>query len=162
MKKAAVLAVIALPLIAYTGGAWYLGQRIENSHNAQAKQAEGIPNVKLVKRDYQRGLFSSTETVTIELMGDTARALQATGEETIEPIRLTVRTDIRHGPWIGGTEFDAGVAQSELVLEGEALEAVRKVFGETVKNASQPIVANDFKAAFKDMTNDMQALLSGQ
>lgn len=130
MKKAAVLAVVALPLVAYTGGAWYLGQRIENSHNAQAKQTEGIPNVKLVKRDYQRGVFSSTETVVIELMGDTARALQATGEEAIEPIRLTVRTDIRHGPWIGGAEFDAGVAQSELVLEGEALEAVRKVFGD--------------------------------
>ena len=76
MKKAAVLAVIALPLVAYTGGAWYLGQRIQNSHDNQAKQVEGIPNVKLVKRDYQRGLFSSTETVTIELMGDTARALQ--------------------------------------------------------------------------------------
>ena len=131
MKKAAALAVIALPLIAYTGGAWYLGQRIQNSHDSQAKQVEGIPNVKLLKRDYQRGLFSSTETVTIELMGDTARALQAAGEEeTMEPIRLTVRTDIRHGPWLGGAEFDAGVAQSELVLEGEALEMVRKVFGD--------------------------------
>ncbi|MFX5839915.1 DUF945 family protein, partial [Acinetobacter baumannii] len=30
----------------------------------------------------------------------------------------------------GGTEFDAGVAQSELVLDGEAREMVRKVFGD--------------------------------
>lgn len=130
MKKAAALAIIALPLIAYTGGAWYLGQRIQKSHDSQAKQVEGIPNVKLLKRDYQRGLFSSTETVTIELMGDTARALQAAGEEAMEPIRLTVRTDIRHGPWLGVAEFDAGVAQSELVLEGEALEMARKVLGD--------------------------------
>lgn len=130
MKKAVALVIIALPLVAYTGGAWYLGQRIQNSHDAQAKQAEGIPNVKLVNRDYQRGLFASTETVTIELMGDTARALRAAGEEAIEPVRLAVRTDIRHGPWLGGTEFDAGVAHSGLVLEGEALELVRKVFGD--------------------------------
>ncbi|MOA61028.1 hypothetical protein D3C78_1860660 [compost metagenome] len=36
---------------------------------------------------------------------------------------------------------------------------VRKVFGETIKNAEQPIVANDFKVALKGMTDDMQALL---
>jgi hypothetical protein len=39
---------------------------------------------------------------------------------------------------------------------------VRKVFGATLKNASQPIAANDFKVALKDVTNDMHALLSKQ
>ncbi|MNJ05288.1 hypothetical protein D3C73_1665110 [compost metagenome] len=38
-------------------------------------------------------------------------------------------------------------------------KAVRKVFGENLKNASQKITANDFKAAIKGMTSDMQTLL---
>jgi hypothetical protein len=74
---------------------------------------------------------------------------------------------------VGATQAATGHRDqtAELYLEADLVDAktglpvakvVRKVFGETVKNASQPIVANDFKAAFKDMTNDMQALLSRQ
>jgi hypothetical protein len=74
---------------------------------------------------------------------------------------------------VGATQAATGHRDqtAELYLEADLVDArtglpvakvVRKVFGETVKNASQPIVANDFKVAFKDMTNDMQALLSGQ
>jgi hypothetical protein len=60
---------------------------------------------------------------------------------------------------------------AELYIEADLIDAktgmpvakvVRKVFGETVDNASQPVVANDFKAAFKGMTSDMQALLTQQ
>jgi hypothetical protein len=74
---------------------------------------------------------------------------------------------------VGATQAATGHRDqtSELYLEADLVDAktglpvakvVRKVFGETVENASQPIAANDFKAAFKDMTNDMQALLSRQ
>lgn len=74
---------------------------------------------------------------------------------------------------VGATQAATGHRDqtAELYLEADLVDAktglpvakvVRKVFGETVKNASQPIVANDFKAAFKDMKNDMQALLSSQ
>lgn len=129
MKKSALIAAIALP-VAYTGSAWYLGQRIETSLNDQAKQVEGLPSIKVVKRDYQRGLFSSTETVTFELMGDVTRAMQQAGGPAMEAVKITVRSDIRHGPWLGGAEFDAGVANAELVLEGEAKEWVKKVFGD--------------------------------
>jgi hypothetical protein len=38
-------------------------------------------------------------------------------------------------------------------------KAVRKVLGESLENASQPITANDFKAAIKGMTSDMQLIL---
>lgn len=57
---------------------------------------------------------------------------------------------------------------TELYLEGELIDAssgqtvakvVRKVMGTTVKNASQPIVANDFKAAINKLTNDLQAFI---
>lgn len=74
---------------------------------------------------------------------------------------------------VGATQAATGHRDqtAELYLEADLVDAktglpvakvVRKVFGETVKNASQPIVARDFKVAFKGMTNDMQALLSAQ
>ncbi|OLF52943.1 DUF3313 domain-containing protein [Pseudomonas chlororaphis] len=74
---------------------------------------------------------------------------------------------------VGATQAATGHRDqtAQLYLEADLIDAktglpvakvVRKVFGETLENASQPIAANDFKVAFKDMTNDMQALLSKQ
>ncbi|MCY1549422.1 hypothetical protein D9M68_855860 [compost metagenome] len=57
---------------------------------------------------------------------------------------------------------------TELYIEAEFVDAtsglpvvrvVRKAFGETLKNASQEITADDFKAAIRAMTSDMQMLL---
>jgi hypothetical protein len=39
------------------------------------------------------------------------------------------------------------------------MKVVRKVFGKTLENNSQAITANDFKAAIKGVTDDMNALL---
>lgn len=52
--------------------------------------------------------------------------------------------------------------EADLVDTGSGMpvaKAVRKVFGEELKNSSQPITTNDFKAAIRGMTSDMQALL---
>lgn len=57
---------------------------------------------------------------------------------------------------------------TELYIEADLVDAstgqpvvkvVRKVFGATLENNSQKITANDFKAAIKALTSDMQALL---
>ncbi|MCY1558420.1 hypothetical protein D9M68_953520 [compost metagenome] len=57
---------------------------------------------------------------------------------------------------------------TELYIEADLVDlgtgvpvakAVRKVFGEELKNSSQSITANDFKAAIQGMTSDMQAVL---
>jgi len=74
---------------------------------------------------------------------------------------------------VGATQAATGHRDqtAEMYIEADLIDAktglpvvkvVRKVFGETLDNASQPIAANDFKAALKEMTNDMQALLSKQ
>ncbi|MFZ3023858.1 DUF3313 domain-containing protein [Pseudomonas sp.] len=57
---------------------------------------------------------------------------------------------------------------TELYIEADLIDAasglpvgkvVRKVFGKTLENDSQAISANDFKAAIKDVTDDMQKLM---
>jgi hypothetical protein len=39
------------------------------------------------------------------------------------------------------------------------VKVVRKVFGKTLKNDTQAITADDFKAAIEGVTNDMSVLL---
>lgn len=74
------------------------------------------------------------------------------------------------GAIVGATQAATGHRDqtAEMYIEANLIDAktgmpvakiVRKVFGETIKNAEQPIVANDFKIALKGMTDDMQALL---
>lgn len=71
---------------------------------------------------------------------------------------------------IGGVQAATGHRDqdTELYLEADLIDAksglpmikvVRKVFGETLKNDSQPITVNDFKAAIKGVTDDMSVLL---
>ena len=57
---------------------------------------------------------------------------------------------------------------SELYVEAEFIDAstgetvakvVRKVFGETLENASQPVTVNDFKVAIKKVGSDLQAFI---
>lgn len=71
---------------------------------------------------------------------------------------------------IGATQAASGHRDqnTELYIEADLVDAttgaplakaVRKVFGENLKNSSQQITANDFKAAIKAMTSDLQTLL---
>lgn len=127
MKKTTLFALVALPVIAYTAASAWLGQRIEHSLDLQAGRIEGTPNIRLVQREYERGVFSATETVTIELFGDNPAALPAFMDG---PIMLTVRSHIRHGPWIGGSAFAAGVADAQIVPDAAMRKRLTAVFGD--------------------------------
>jgi ribosomal protein L7/L12 len=57
---------------------------------------------------------------------------------------------------------------TELYIEAELIDGsngqtvakvVRKVFGETLKNASQPVTSNDFNVAIKTVSSDLQAFI---
>ncbi|TVT86028.1 DUF3313 domain-containing protein [Pseudomonas sp. H3(2019)] len=71
---------------------------------------------------------------------------------------------------IGATQAATGHRdqETELYIEAEIIDAsngrtvakvVRKVFGEQLKNASQQVTANDFKAAIKKLDSDIQAFI---
>jgi hypothetical protein len=71
---------------------------------------------------------------------------------------------------VGATQAATGHRDqnTELYIEADFVDAasglpvakvVRKVFGETLKNASQEITADDFKAAISAMTDDMRVML---
>ncbi|MBV6821774.1 DUF3313 domain-containing protein [Pseudomonas sp. PD9R] len=71
---------------------------------------------------------------------------------------------------VGATEAATGHRDqnTELFIEAEFIDAanglpllrvVRKVFGDTLKNASQPVTAADFESAINGMASDMRAQL---
>jgi uncharacterized protein YdgA (DUF945 family) len=126
MKKTWI-ALIALPVVAYPAASWYLGKQVQNTLDQQYAQAETLPYIKVVERTYDRGIFSATESVTIEIFGDLMRAMQKTAAENgdapatpAEPLRLSFHSNIQHGPWING--LSAATIDSELILP-EALQA---------------------------------------
>lgn len=71
---------------------------------------------------------------------------------------------------LGATQAATGhrSQDTELFIEADFIDAatglpvvkvVRKVLGETLKNSSQPVTANNFKAAITGLTNDLQAFI---
>ena len=125
MKKLVLAALIATPVAAYPLATWMTGKTVEKNLAVLYSQLETNPYLKVVKRDYQRGFYRSTETVTLELFGNPA-AEQDEGEE-FEPIRLTLRTNILHGPLPGLKTFAAATSETELVLDDAILARFSKL-----------------------------------
>lgn len=72
---------------------------------------------------------------------------------------------------VGATQAATGHRDqdTEMFIEAEMIDAsngqtvakvVRKVMGQQLKNASQPVTANDFKAAINKLNSDMQAFMT--
>lgn len=82
MKKPGLIAAIAVPVVlAYPLSSWVLGKQVETALAEQYKQLESLPYVKVVDRQYDRGVFASTEVVTYEVMGDMFRAIEKAQKE---------------------------------------------------------------------------------
>lgn len=140
MKKVVGI-VVALLVLAYPAATWWTGKQVEAHMAEQYKMVEQMPFMKIVKRDFQRGFASSTETVTFELFGDMFRSLgklesnAAPGAQTPaagaapQPVQFTVRSNIKHGPFAGG-KLAAAVAETELVFDDKTKHELAKVFGD--------------------------------
>ncbi|MFN3987692.1 MAG: YdgA family protein [Rhodocyclaceae bacterium] len=137
MKKLALTAVAVA--LAYTGTSWWLGGQVEKELDTQYAKLVGAPNVALVERSYERGVFSATETVTIEYGRDTMNAMAAAFglDESPEPLRLVLRTHFKHGPLPGFSGFGAAVGDSELVLDEAQRKALAPLFGDQAPLAAR-------------------------
>lgn len=149
MKKS-LIALAALPVLAYPAAAWYLGTRVEVETDRQYADLAATPNVRILDRRYDRGIFDATEVTTVEMFGDLARASRraaAKGEgaqsaEEVEPLRLVVRTSIRHGPWVGG-RLAAAEESIEVSLGDGASGELARVFGDKAPLAGHGVLNFD-------------------
>lgn len=131
MKKLVLAVVLAVPLASYPIATWVLGKGVEATLAEQYKQLEAVPYMKVVQRDYQRGIYRSTDTVTFEVFGDLLKMQRDSGEQPpAKPIRFTVRSNIVHGPFPGWSSMAAAASDSELVLDDETRQALGKLMGD--------------------------------
>lgn len=98
-----LLLLILIAAVGYTGAAWWIGMATE--HRLQQNEEQLLNNasyVALVSRNYQRGIFSSTEDVTYGLGGPIAQYLRMSGAAAaLSALRFTVHHTIEHGPLPG-------------------------------------------------------------
>jgi len=145
-KKLTVAAasVVAVLAVGYPAASWYLGTQIEKAHADARAMLATQPYLKVTKQNYERGLFSATETTTIELPAalfhptgaktaktDEADEAEASTEKQAAqpPLRITVRTAIQHGPLPGFSTLAAGSEISTIEFEEPLRTKIAEAFG---------------------------------
>ena len=104
--KAMIQAALLVGLLAvggYTSTAWWIGMSAEKRLQQNEEQLlNSASYLTLVSRDYQRGIFSSTEDVTYGIGGSMGQLLRTSGAgAALNYLQLTVHNDIQHGPLPG-------------------------------------------------------------
>lgn len=133
----AILAAVSL-VLAYPAVSWLIGVRIETAIERNYELLGDNPSLKIVGRDYRRGVFSASETLTLELFPFVTQAASEQRQQVlaqhpgaalppVQPTVVVVRSQIRHGPFPDFRDFAAAVVDSELQVGaafGPRLEAI--------------------------------------
>ncbi|SMC28050.1 Uncharacterized conserved protein YdgA, DUF945 family [Andreprevotia lacus DSM 23236] len=114
----AIAAVVVLGAGGFAGATWYTGQQVDGKLDSVAAQLKGYELIKVSKRDFQKGFWTSTETVTYRFGCDAAAA---EGKFLPAGAEITVRNVVRHNPFAAGID-------TEFVYSAEAKAELDKVF----------------------------------
>lgn len=134
MTRRLLLASVCIAALLYVLSSWLVGQGVEATLDAQMARLRELPNAKLVARQYTRGVLTSRDTTTFELFTDVVQAMRDdendAGQEVapIRPIRITVHSEITHGPFPGFSPPAAAVVTSTFELDEPNSAAFDEVF----------------------------------
>ena len=96
----------------------------------RATLLEQYPYLDLVKHDYRRGVYSTTEELTYRLRGPLLQSLRSlTGGEDLSRFQATVRNNIHHGPLPQLQAFAPATVDSTIVLPPELQSKLVELFG---------------------------------
>ncbi|MDO5624945.1 MAG: DUF945 family protein [Pseudomonadota bacterium] len=135
-KIAAAVAVLA---VAYVGSSWWLGKQTEARYEAEVDRALTLLGPQLlVERRYDRGLFGATSQLVFQFAlpamptddeddEDADDAADAQAPAAPQTVRLTLQSDVRHGPLAGGRPAAAVVRTHVVDVQGVSDE-VRQAF----------------------------------
>ncbi|MDM0056894.1 YdgA family protein [Variovorax fucosicus] len=161
MKKAAVAAaLVVLVGGAYLGATAYTGHRIAAAYDARvAKLEQQLPFLRVVDRQTDKGLFSSTYSGNVRI----GCVPDAAGGKAGKPLLIGFRDQVRHGPLPGFAGFGAAVIESQIVLPDEAPEPLRKYLAGVKPQDIRTAVGygGDYKTALRLPAGDY-ALPAGQ
>lgn len=123
MKKAAVAAGVAVLVVGgYLGATALTGQRVAAAYDARlAKLEQQLPFLRVVDRQTDKGLFSTTFTGNVRI-GCVPDSTDAKGGK---PLVIGFRDHVLTGPLPGFKGFGAAVIESQIVLPADAPEGLR-------------------------------------
>lgn len=129
-----LLVVGALLVASYPGFAWLTGLLVEHRiERAEGQVTLDAPYAKILRRDYRRGVYRSTEVITYEFRLPPTASIMATAALP-SSFTLTLRSEITHGPFPDLRGPALASIDSTLILPASARQEISKVIG------SQPIV----------------------
>ena len=136
-KKSVAASAVALLALAYVGGSWMLGKKVEEQYNAQLDKAAAMLGPgKLTSRSYDRGLFGSTSSVVVEIdlppvpprkSADGQSSPSAASQAAPHSVRLTIENKVRHGPF-PEMRLAAAVAETRVTSIEGIDDATRQAF----------------------------------
>lgn len=132
MKKKLIAAATLALAIAYPATCWFVGQRLEAGLEEQQSTLKAQPYLRIVERNFRRGLFSSSETLIIEIPSLPADLGSGATENQIStPLRLTLKSNFRHLPLPEAGQWFAIQFQTELQPSSEQQALISKLYGST-------------------------------
>jgi uncharacterized protein YdgA (DUF945 family) len=146
-----LLAIGGVIVLSYPGVAWVSGIVIESRiQHTERQMLDQVPYFTLVKREYHRGVYRSTEIATYGFRSPVPQSMNAAGGAALPPAAtITVESDIQHGPFPGAHAMALAVVDSTLVtppalqseLGSKSLLRVHTLvglFGGTTTNVMSP------------------------
>jgi uncharacterized protein YdgA (DUF945 family) len=139
-KTVTIAAIVVVALAAaYPASSWFIGKRIEAAREKiDAQMIAAQPYLKLIRHDYERGLFDATSTIVVELPAVFSGAPSAPAAEespdapreaSPAPFSLTFKTAIRHGPLFDSGALAAGSALTVVEFDEAVRQKVLEAFG---------------------------------
>lgn len=124
------LIVVAVLVVAYPVAAWLIGLAAAHTWQTREQQLlERYPYIELVKRDYQRGVYSSTEEVTYRLSSSFLKGLQGIAGADVSDFKVTVRNTIHHGPLPQMRAFAPATVDTEIILPPNVQDKLVQLLG---------------------------------
>lgn len=113
-----LLVIGGLVVLSYPGIAWVTGIAAESRmEHAEQDAMSQVPYLTLVKREYHRGVYRSTEIVTWGFHNPALQAVKAaTGGGLSSAATITITSNIQHGPFPGGHAVALAVIDSTIVV----------------------------------------------
>ena len=131
-RRIGIALVVAGVILAYPVAAWLIGLSAEHTWQQREQQVnQRFPFFETVRREYHRGVYSSTEEVTYRIGGSLANSMRAIpgGAQTTD-LQLTVRNTIHHGPLPQLRAFAPATIDTEVVLPPQIGQKLAEVFGD--------------------------------
>lgn len=132
-RRIGLALVVVLVILAYPVAAWVIGLSAEHTLQQREQQiTQRYPFFEAVRREYHRGVYSSTEDVTYRLGGSLAKSMQSFPGATPQSadLQITVRNTIHHGPLPQLRAFAPATVDTEIILPPQLKQKLTEFLGD--------------------------------